>query len=86
MQGIGPLVAAARRRAGISQRELARRLGVSQPRVAHIEKGKGATSLAYLERIGEALGMDLVVVFTPRDEHDIHDARVFTPQPALSSR
>lgn len=45
----------ARKNAGISQRELARRLGVSQPRVAAIERAEDL-NLSTLARYAEAIG------------------------------
>ncbi len=51
---------ALREQAGLSQRELADRLGVTQPRVAAIEKAKNVT-IDVLERYIEALGGELQV-------------------------
>ncbi|MDA8373538.1 MAG: XRE family transcriptional regulator [Actinomycetota bacterium] len=47
---------ALREKAGISQREMAARLGVSQPRVAAIERSKNVTFLVLQQYVG-ALGM-----------------------------
>lgn len=49
---------ALREKAGLSQRDLARRAGVSQPRVAAIERSKNIT-VAMLGRYVRALGGDL---------------------------
>ena len=51
---------ALREQAGLSQRELAERLGVKQPRVAAIEKAKNVT-IDVLERYVDALGGTLHV-------------------------
>jgi transcriptional regulator with XRE-family HTH domain len=51
---------ALREQAGLSQRELAERLGVKQPRVAAIEKARNVT-IDVLERYVEALGGKLQV-------------------------
>jgi transcriptional regulator with XRE-family HTH domain len=51
---------ALRERAGLSQRELAARLGVSQPRVAKIERSTNVT-IEVLEQYVEALGGELEV-------------------------
>lgn len=51
---------ALREQAGLSQRELAERLGVKQPRVAAIEKAKNVT-IDVLERYVDALGGTLQV-------------------------
>jgi transcriptional regulator with XRE-family HTH domain len=49
-----------REEAGLSQRDLARRAGVSQPRVAAIERSKNVT-LDVLVQYVEALGWELQV-------------------------
>jgi len=51
---------ALREGAGLSQRELAKRLGVSQPRVAAIERSHNVT-IEVLEQYVEALGAKLEV-------------------------
>ncbi len=51
---------ALRELAGLSQRELAKRLGVSQPRVAAIERSKNVT-IEVLEQYVEAVGGSLQV-------------------------
>ena len=51
---------ALREQAGLSQRELAERLGVKQPRVAAIEKARNVT-IDVLERYVDALGGTLHV-------------------------
>jgi transcriptional regulator with XRE-family HTH domain len=51
---------ALRERAGLSQRELAKRIGVSQPRVAKIEQSRNVT-IDVLEQYIRALGGELEV-------------------------
>jgi transcriptional regulator with XRE-family HTH domain len=51
----------AREGAGLSQRELAQRAGTSQAMVARIERGHQSPSLATLERLVRACGLDLRV-------------------------
>lgn len=53
------LVKEARHRAGLSQAELARRAGTSQPAIARYEKARSMPDLATLERIVEACGLEL---------------------------
>ncbi len=53
-------LAALREKAGISQRELAERIGVSQPRIAAIERSRNVT-LDVLEQYVNALGARLEV-------------------------
>ena len=55
----------ARRRAGFTQRELARRAGVPQPTISRIEQGRVSPSLATLAPLIEACGMQLEVVERP---------------------
>lgn len=61
----------ARQRAGLTQTELAARMGVSQPVIARIEGSIGshkhAPSLATLRRYADACGQRLVISFEPKD-------------------
>lgn len=59
----GEQVRAARERAGLTQAELARRIGSTQPAIARLELGGSDPKLDTFERIGRALGLDLVVEF-----------------------
>jgi ribosome-binding protein aMBF1 (putative translation factor) len=51
----------ARQRLGITQVELAGRIGSTQPAIARLEGGGVMPSLATLRRIASALGLELVV-------------------------
>jgi transcriptional regulator with XRE-family HTH domain len=53
------LLKEARNRAGLTQRELARRAGTSQAMVARIERGQQSPSVATLERLVRACGLEL---------------------------
>jgi ribosome-binding protein aMBF1 (putative translation factor) len=61
---VGERVRAAREQAGISQRELARRMGTSQAAVARLEAGGVGATLTTLQRAATALGMELQVDFS----------------------
>ena len=63
---VGSAVRAARRRAGVSQAELAERAGTSQPSIARLEKGQVSPTVITLDRIARALGTDLVIDFEPQ--------------------
>ena len=63
---VGSAVRAARRRAGVSQVELAERAGTSQPSIARLEKGMVSPTVITLDRIARALGTDLVIDFEPQ--------------------
>lgn len=57
----------ARERAGISQAELAKRIGTKQPALSRLEKGgyKKAT-IETLQKIADAMGLKLVVRMEPK--------------------
>jgi transcriptional regulator with XRE-family HTH domain len=57
----GSLVKEARRRHGLGQAELARRLGTSQPAISRIERDQISPTLETLERILNAMGETLSV-------------------------
>ena len=66
----GDLIREARRRAGLTQRELAERLGTTQSAIARLERG--GTEPSY-ERVVEAVrvcGMDLVPQLLRADDAD----------------
>ena len=52
-------VIGARARAGLTQAELAERMGTSQSAVARLESGKARPSVATLEKLAEATGSKL---------------------------
>lgn len=59
---VSQMLRESRRRAGLSQRQLARGAGTSQPAIARYERGSAAPSLSTLLRILAVLGLDLEVV------------------------
>jgi transcriptional regulator with XRE-family HTH domain len=60
----------ARRRAGLTQRELAERAGTSQSAIARIERGRQLPSLDTLQRLLRACDLDLELRIVPHDTHD----------------
>jgi transcriptional regulator with XRE-family HTH domain len=53
------LIREARRRAGVTQTELAKRVGTSQPAIARYERARSMPDLDTLHRIVEACGLEL---------------------------
>lgn len=64
---VARLIRNARAAAGLTQRQLARAAGTSQPTVARYEKGDVAPSLATLERLLRAAGLRLVLSVEPSE-------------------
>jgi hypothetical protein len=64
----GQLLREARLRAGMTQRAVAARAGISQPTVARIERGEVAPSLERLLELVRACGLDLQIHVTALDE------------------
>ena len=69
MEG-GILVKEARKRAGLTQRQLAERTGLTQPTIARIEGGVSDPGLATVERLVRACGLDLRVRLVEADDAD----------------
>jgi transcriptional regulator with XRE-family HTH domain len=62
----GKLLANARRRAGLTQTELAKRLAITQAAVAQLERADSNPRLATLDRALRAAGFELVLSTRPR--------------------
>jgi len=58
----------ARNRAGLTQQELARKMGATQPVIARLESGRVRPSMGTLERVAEATGSRLLIRFAPLEE------------------
>lgn len=56
-------LATARRAAGMTQAELARRMGVSQPVVARAEVGANLARIDYVDRVARATGQPITLAF-----------------------
>jgi transcriptional regulator with XRE-family HTH domain len=70
----GQFVLQARRRAGLTQRQLAARAGLSQPQIARIEGGGAAPSFERVVDLVRACDLDFVASITPADDSDWHVA------------
>ena len=64
------MIREARRRAGLTQRELARRASTSQSAIARYEQGKAIPSFPALARIVRASGFELRLALAPRSGID----------------
>ena len=71
----GQFVREARLRAGLSQRELASRVGISQPHVARIESGSVDAPHRLVRRLVRACGFDLEIRLVERDDSNWTVAR-----------
>jgi HTH-type transcriptional regulator/antitoxin HipB len=60
---------------GISQAELGRRIGSTQPAIARLEAGRVSPTLETLDRVAAALGVELVVGFEDARRHQHIQAR-----------
>ena len=79
----GDLIREARRRAGLSQAELAKRAGTTQSGIARWESGRTSPSLDDIQRLIRLCGFDLEVAVVPYDGSDLAQAdrlRDLTPQ------
>src|SRR3954451_14403497 len=70
----GELVREARKRAGITQAELATRADTTQSAIARLESGRTSPSLEQVERLLRLCGFQLVVELAPYDDSDIVQA------------
>lgn len=66
----GQLVREARRRAALTQRELARRLGTTQSAIARMERGGTEPSYERVVQALRACGFDLLPRLLPADDAD----------------
>jgi len=64
------LLLEARRRAGLSQAQLARRCNKAASAIGRWERGEVEPSLETLRELIEAAGLDLTFGVSPRDDHD----------------
>ena len=77
------MIYSARRRARLSQAELARRLGLPQPQVSRWERGAVAPSFETLQRIVRACGLEFTIGIANRDDsYGLFVARALERSPA----
>ncbi|MDQ3358302.1 MAG: helix-turn-helix domain-containing protein [Actinomycetota bacterium] len=76
MAGIGnDLVREARRRAGLTQRELAGRAGTTQSAIARIETGRSTPTFDTVLRLVSLCDLDLDIMLVERDASDWSQAQ-----------
>lgn len=68
------LIREARRRAGLTQAELAHRAGTAQPAIARWESGRTAVSLDDVVRLVRLCGLDLEFAVVEHDHSDMAQA------------
>lgn len=71
----GELVREARKRAAITQRELAERAGTTQSAIARLESGRTRPALEDVQRLLRLCGFALIVELAPYDDSDLVQAR-----------
>lgn len=82
----GDLIREARKRAGLTQAELAARAGTTQSGVARWESGRTSPSLDDVRRLIRLCGLDIEVAIVPYDGSDMAQAERLldlTPQERL---
>jgi transcriptional regulator with XRE-family HTH domain len=71
----GELVREARKRAGLTQAELATRADTTQSAIARLESGRTSPALEQVERLLKLCGFMLIVELAPYDDSDIVQAQ-----------
>ena len=66
----GQLIREARRRAGLTQRELASRAGTTQSAIARVERGATEPSYARVDSLVRACGFELIPKIARPDDSD----------------
>ena len=75
MPGIGnDLIREARKRVGLTQRELAGRAGTTQSAIARIETGRSTPTFDTVLRLLRLCGLDLDIMLVERDDSDMAQA------------
>src|SRR6059058_1834176 len=70
----GELVREGRKRAGLTQKDLADSAGTTQSAIARLEAGRSTPSLETVERLLRLCGFQLIVELAPYDDSDIRQA------------
>ena len=65
----------ARKVSGLTQKELSERTGIAQADISKLENGTRNPSLKLLKRLADGMGMDLKLVFTPKEPQNLKLAK-----------
>lgn len=68
MLQIGSVLHDARERAGLTQEQVAERLGVSTSYVGHLERGRRNPTAKTIAQFGDALGCRFILTYFGREE------------------
>ena len=71
----GELVREGRRRAGLTQRELAERAGTTQSAIARLESGRTSPSFEQVERLLKLCGFSMIVSLATYDDSHLVQAK-----------
>lgn len=71
----GELVREARRRAGLTQRELAERASTTQSAIARLESGRASPSLEHVEWLLKLCGFSMIVSLATYDDSHLVQAK-----------
>ena len=71
----GAFVAQLRKERALTQKELAERTGINQADISKLENGTRNPSLKLLKRLADGMGMDLKLVFTPKEPQNLKLAK-----------
>ena len=71
----GAFLARLRKEKGLTQKELAERTGINQADISKLENGTRNPSLKLLKRLADGMGMDLKLVFTPKEPQNLKLAK-----------
>ena len=70
-QDLGELIALARRGQGLSQRDVAKELGVTQAWISRVERGNQKCWIGQVLRLAAFLGVDLVGEVSPNRKGEV---------------
>lgn len=59
--GIGEQIAEERKRVGMTQEELADKVGTKKPNISRLESGKTNPTVAFLEKVARGLGKEIKI-------------------------